>query len=203
MVQPGHRHAGHRHGQDKWPIRSLGSSANEKLFAQVCQDFFNSLHFLLQLDQIGFQFSNPFGLRLEPALEMAAIAIAASPTVALTAAFLPALACVAEFSAAAAFLVFVRIPTATHRLTPSYWKTVSIFLQEIILSLAVLSDIDPPRMQMVQLQVGLLIYVSGLRQGLTVAMLGRASSPSGCDCPGARRRIPIGVPVNPRVAAIC
>ena len=153
------------------PFGRLGAMATRRLFAQVCQHLLNSLHFLLQLAKIGFQFSNLFGLRLEPALKMATTAIAPSPTVALTAAFFPTLACAADFPAAAAFLIVVRISTATHRLTPSFWKTVSKFRQEIILSLAGLTDIDHPRMQVVQPQVGQLLYAPGLHQGLAVTML--------------------------------
>lgn len=143
-------------------VRS-GASQTTKLFVQVRQHFFNCPHFLLQLTQIGFQFGNLFSLRLEPALEMAAIAIAPSPTVALTAAFLSAFACAAESPAAAAFLIVVRLPTATHRLSPSIWKTVSVFRQEIVQSLAGHSDIDHPRVQMVQPQVGRLSCGPGRR----------------------------------------
>jgi hypothetical protein len=114
----------------------LGVTPTRTLLAQVCQHFFNSLHFLLQLAQIGFQFGNPFALRLEPALEMAAFAITPSTTVALTATFIPALASAAGFLAAATFLIVVRIPTITHRLTPSLWKTVLVFRQELVQSLA-------------------------------------------------------------------
>jgi hypothetical protein len=71
---------------------------------------------------------------------MAVIAIAPSATLALTTASIPALA------RAAAFMIVVRISTITHLLTPSFWKTVLIFRQEIIQSLAGLSDIDHPGM---------------------------------------------------------
>gem|GEM_PF-6963229 len=72
---------------------------------------------------------------------MAVIAIAPPATVALTTAFLPALA-----RAAAAFMIVVRISTITNCLTPSFWKTVLIFRQEIIQSLAGFSDINHPGM---------------------------------------------------------
>jgi hypothetical protein len=139
----------------------MGVASTRKLLAQVCQRLFNRLHLLLQLAQIGFQSRSPFGLRLEPALEMVAFAIAASTTVALTATFIPALARAAGFLAAATFLIVVRIPTTTHCLTPFIWKTVLVFRQEIVQSLAGLSDTDYPGMQMVQPQVGQPTYAPG------------------------------------------